>query len=66
MTADQQAAEVEGQRAAERGLGFDICPYTFAASQPMEQREFDAAVRPLLNAWFSGWRQRLEQLDKKA
>lgn len=55
MTDDKiKSAYEEGKRAKQVGLRFADCPYQFHRHEGT-QSEFDAEVRPLLNAWFNGW-----------
>ena len=55
---EQATAFDEGRGAAERGLHFKYdCPYTFERFKGMDQAQFDATMRPLMDAWFKGWQQ---------
>lgn len=52
----------EGQKAALRGEGFpQACPYTFDKFPGIEQADFEATKRPLMNAWFSAWKKASQQ-----
>ena len=60
-------AKQEGIKAAVEGYEFaDPCPYTYNNFPGMTYREFDNFKRPLMNAWFDGWKAKRDQLKEAA
>ena len=54
---DILTATEEGRQAALAGRHFKCdCPYTYNNWTALTYGEFDATKRPLMDAWFAGWK----------
>lgn len=59
---DIEKARTEGRAAAERHHSFmDHCPYSYSRIGKPPQDVFERQYRPLMNAWFDGWKSWLDE-----
>ena len=57
-------AEQEGEKAAKSHRHFrDACPYLYSRFPGMTQAQFNTEKRPLMDAWFRGWKRWLDAND---
>ena len=58
---DLLGAEKEGIEAAKSSVVFSDSPYLFCKFHGMKFQEWDEKIRPLMNAWFRGWKNWLNE-----